>query len=181
VFLHLRAADRAPAEASAPGYFLPYRRPDEGQDTAMNLAWCWSVVQRHGGELLVNDDAGFTLVLPAADWSMTSSASDHAPAPRRLRVLVAEDDPQVSQVLATMLDQLGHTPVSPEGADAPLDLIIGEAESADRLTERHPEVPVLLLHDAQDLDRDSGTIALAKPVALAHLRTALAGVRSRAS
>ena len=153
-------------EANLPRIFDPYFTT-KSKGHGLGLAVCHSIVVKHGGHIGVESRPGagtcFTLHLPAIDPSAVAASA--CPAPVRTgsgRVLVMDDDVQVSRVLRRMLERLGYRVectadgaaaiaayASADGAGDPFGLVImdltiaggmGGREAMTRLRVRFPEV-----------------------------------------
>ena len=105
----------------------------EGQGTGLGLPLCRSIVESHSGTLTVESRPGsgasFTIELPVFPVPQPSLPGENGePAvPRRLTVLVVDDEPDVAEVLADMLANDGHAvSVATDGVSA-LELIRGRA------------------------------------------------------
>jgi CheY-like chemotaxis protein len=72
-----------------------------------------ATVQRHRGALTVDSAPGegttFTVRLPIHAETTTPAEPKPAEEPRRLRILVVEDDPMVRMALTAQLSSQGHT------------------------------------------------------------------------
>ncbi len=145
-----------------------YTTKDIGKGTGLGLSQVFGFAKQSGGEIDVRSRVGegttFTLYLPRADAARAAAAPirDHARAEGQGRVLVVEDNVQVGEFAAQLLDDLGYrTTLAPNAADA-LDLLEADAGAFDivfsdvvmpgmggvelgrRLRERWPALPVVL-------------------------------------
>lgn len=145
-----------------------YTTKDIGKGTGLGLSQVFGFAKQSGGEIDVRSQVGegttFTLYLPRADAARAAAAPirDHARAEGQGRVLVVEDNVQVGEFAAQLLDDLGYrTTLAPNAADA-LDLLEADAGAFDivfsdvvmpgmggvelgrRLRERWPALPVVL-------------------------------------
>ena len=102
-----------------------------GRGTGLGLSQVYGFAQQSGGTATVESEPGVgsrvALYLPtiAVDASAStanagSAKSDEGPA---LRVLLAEDDAQVAELVEAMLDDLGHSVRRAEHAEAALTLL----------------------------------------------------------
>lgn len=158
----------------------------------LGLAAVQGIVRRLGGGLAVESAPGegsrFTLLLPVSADDAARSRQRPGTAPRRRRgtALVAEDEPDVRQVIEGLLRQLGLEVLSAgDGRQAlelaagggALDLAVldmtmphlGGAETLPRLRALRPDLPVLLVSGyaagdvLQRLGRPDGVRFVTKP------------------
>jgi CheY-like chemotaxis protein len=144
---------------------------EKGRD--FGLSGAYAIVDRHGGEILVESAFGkgstFTICLPTAALStkivpaataVTSSASVPQIAPGA-QILVVDDSSQVREVFRELLDRYGHTVVCCEDGESGLaelearrfDLVIVDLglpgisglELANRLKQRWPGTTIALM------------------------------------
>jgi two-component system NtrC family sensor kinase len=104
-----------------------------GQGTGLGLSISYGIIKAHGGHLHVESEAGrgaaFTIVLPVVQQaaSVEPRAIELAQTVvRPLSVLVIDDEPQVAEVLAQMLEEIGHS----------AEVVCSGAEALSRLTQR---------------------------------------------
>ena len=173
--------------------------------TGLGLSLVHGTAQRHGGSIEVESQprVGTTvrLVLPAAEPTELVGApvgpeATAAAEPRRLRVLVVDDEPAVRGVIEAYLRTDDHVVETADGPQAairsvgrggPFDLVItdrampglsGEA-LAVWIKRRTPDVPVIMVTGYGELmkaagERPEGVDAvLSKPVTLGALRGAI--------
>ncbi len=86
---------------------------DVGRGTGLGLSICYGIVHEHGGTIRAESKPGqgatFTIELPIiAPPSGQENGVPAAGAPRRLRALVVDDEPAVSELLARFLAEDGH-------------------------------------------------------------------------
>ena len=179
--------------------------------TGLGLSLVHGTAQRHGGRIQVESRlrVGTTvrLFLPVPEGSSTETASSPAAdaagaadaeteGPRRLRILVVDDEPAVRSVIEAYLLADNHLVETADGPQAairrvgkggPYDLVItdrampglsGEA-LATWIKRRAPELPVIMVTGYGELMNAAGEqpegvdLVLAKPVTFAALRGAL--------
>jgi signal transduction histidine kinase/CheY-like chemotaxis protein len=172
------------------------------KSTGLGLSVNYGIIQRFGGELTIDsaEGRGTTVAfrLPAADQRAPTAAPPAAVAPpRRLRVLVIDDEPEVRSLLGEMLGAEGHDVVeAASGAeglntlgDGPgVDVVLTDLgmpgmtgwDLARAVKTRRPELPVVLLTGWGDNpagrpeERAAVDLVIAKPVTAVSLRAALA-------
>jgi PAS domain S-box-containing protein len=150
-----------------PRVFDPFFTTKEvNKGTGLGLSQVYGFAQQSGGRVTVESELGrgttFNFYLPRAT-SQPAELADDAPvaAVTGARILVVEDNPEVAEVAAGLLEQLGHKVKVAISADAALrsieadrpDLVFsdvvmaGELDGVDlarRLREAYPGLPVLL-------------------------------------
>lgn len=94
----------------------------------------WGIVQRHGGEITLDSEEGkgtsFTLRFPIRAAAIESEApAAHSWSPRRAKILIIDDEPQVRAVLRDFLEAQGHAVV--EATDGPAGVARCGAEGFD--------------------------------------------------
>ncbi|WP_309645062.1 PAS domain-containing protein, partial [Phenylobacterium sp.] len=109
---------------------------DVGKGTGLGLSQVYGFARQSGGGVTIetapNQGAAVTLYLPRAS-AAAEAAPLGLPTPRQiaagpnLTVLLVEDDPEVAQVIAAMLVDVGHEVVHAEGVAQALDLLRGGA------------------------------------------------------
>jgi CheY-like chemotaxis protein len=113
-----------------------------GEGTGLGLATVYAIVARVGGSLVVQSEVGagsdFKVLLPVAAQSPTRltlepPASERPPAGRPMgRILVAEDEPAVREVVCRILRKEGYGVLSAESGSAAI-LMARANEPADLL------------------------------------------------
>lgn len=114
--VYIRIGDNGPgiAPQNLHRVFDPFFTTKEG-GTGLGLSLSYGIVQEHGGEITVasTPDAGttFTIMLPRTDDAQPDVATQALVAPAVLepkKVLVADDEPTIAQLLVDILRHLGH-------------------------------------------------------------------------
>jgi len=84
--------------------------------TGVGLALCLNIVSAHGGQLLLTETEGggatFTVKIPPSDKIQTedsSSPNDKGPVLAPLKLLLVDDEVELAQTLADLLEPEGHT------------------------------------------------------------------------
>ncbi|WP_068876437.1 MULTISPECIES: PAS domain-containing sensor histidine kinase [unclassified Phenylobacterium] len=182
-----------------PRIFDPFfTTKDVDKGTGLGLSQVFGFAQQSGGHVTVDSDLGkgtcFTLYLPRADQAPRSVADD-APLPpaSSARILLVEDNPDVADVAARMLEELGHevrtvssgtAALGALGAGEAPDLIFSDIVMAGdpdglglarRVREAFPHVPILLATGYSEAAARIGDEfpILRKPYKLAELSRAL--------
>jgi len=185
-----------------PKVFDPFfTTKDVDKGTGLGLSQVYGFAQQSGGEATVSSELGagarFTLYLPRADREPQAEATEEAIALGASGyILLVEDNPEVADVAARMLEELGHevraTGSGVDGLKAlkegpPVDLVFsdivmaGELDGLDmarRIREAAPQTPILLAtgySEAAERIGDEFPI-LRKPYKLADLNRAIAGL-----
>jgi PAS domain S-box-containing protein len=173
------------------------------QGTGLGLALVQGIVQRHAGELTIESTLGHgtTVIVRLPDHLTIPTpvaASGPATAPRRLRILVVEDEPAVRTIVTHQLISEGHTVDSAsnglEGLEKFMagwfDLVVtdrampemGGDQLAASIARLAPEKPVIMLTgfgglmDAKGEHPPGVTAVVSKPVTLDALRQAIIDV-----
>jgi PAS domain S-box-containing protein len=188
-----------------PKVFEPFfTTKDINKGTGLGLSQVYGFVQQSGGRVNIETEldkgTAVTLYLPRIEPSAIGAdePDNEASVPvRNAFVLLVEDNPQVADVAARLLDQLGHRTRTVTTADAALALLesgerpelvfsdmvmAGQLDGLDLARQvrlRWPEIPVLLAtgysQAAERMDKREFRI-LAKPYGLADLNRALNAV-----
>ncbi len=92
--------------------------------TGLGLAMVYGIVQRHGAEIVIDSAPGrgatFRLVFNRLCSERSPEPSDEG-LPRRLRLLLVDDDPVILKTLGDVLDEEGHDLVLANGGQAGID------------------------------------------------------------
>ena len=190
-----------------PKVFDPFfTTKDVDKGTGLGLSQVFGFAQQSGGQVEVASELGagtrFVLYLPRST-GVPVVAEDEGPTPvaGSARVLLVEDNPEVAEVAARMLEELGHeVRVVGNGAaalraleaDEPIDLVFsdivmaGELDGLDmarRVRESHPRMPVILATGYSEAAARIGDEfpILRKPYKLADLNRAIAQGLARGS
>ncbi len=185
-----------------PRIFEPFFTTKEvARGTGLGLSQVYGFVEQSGGRVTATSELGagtnFTLYLPRSLGTVCSPGeAAEVETPRGARILVVEDNPEVAEVAAGLLEQLGNAPRVVSSAEAALrvlhegdkpdivfsDIVMaGEMDGlalARRLRAEWPDVPILLTtgysHNAEKVGDEFAI--LPKPYALLDLSRALGSV-----
>jgi PAS domain S-box-containing protein len=85
----------------------------QGVGTGVGLSVCHGIVTAHGGEISLRSEAGpgavFVVRLPRSRvGAATATPEEPTPSWRRGRILVVDDEPDIGQLLADILERDGH-------------------------------------------------------------------------
>ena len=192
--VRIQVSDNGPgiAEADLPRIFIPFFTTKGERGTGLGLSLAQQIVDRHGGELMIESTFGHgataTAYLPEDGHSPAATANTgrgRSMSPPDRSVIVVDDDPDVLAVLSTYLERCGYSVRAAATAlealaniekQAP-DVVISDIampgmdglELCRRLQARCPQVPVVLMSgQATGIDperiRHAGAYALlAKP------------------
>ena len=132
---HLRVtvADDGPGmdEATKGRVFEPFFTTKAvGKGTGLGLSQVYGFARQTGGDVEIDSAPGqgtrVTLVLPCADTDKAAeapAAEEDAPAADPLCILLVEDDADVGDLIATMLEELGHRVRRAETVDQALGVL----------------------------------------------------------
>lgn len=164
--------------------------------SGLGLSMVHNIVVRSGGSLEIESSPGqgtaIRLKFPQGRLTPGVPAVAAAPKARPLRILFADDDDSVRAVITRYLAQDGHqVDVAADGRMAlaraaskqQFDLVIsdyamphmGGVELAQKLRERSPKIPIILLTGSDSVEPVPGVaeVVLKKPVTLQDLRAAI--------
>jgi CheY-like chemotaxis protein len=188
-----------------PRVFEPFfTTKDVSKGTGLGLSQVYGFAQQMGGYVQIGSELGvgttITVYLPRSRHDPTQ-AEDAAPvaAPRGAFILVVEDNPEVAEVTAALLEQLGNRTRIVTNADAAMkllqegempDLVLsdivmaGELDGlglARKIRQTHPNLPVLLATGySSAAERLSGEFPiLAKPYQMNDLSHAVGTLLER--
>jgi PAS domain S-box-containing protein len=200
-FVEMTVADTGcgiPADIIAKVIEPFFTTKDVNKGTGLGLSQVDGFVQQSGGRMSIESELGhgttIRICLPRADMEPAHEApATQSSGPRRLNVLCVEDNPEVADVAAGLLEQLGHG-VHVVGSAAaaerfleesrPVDLVFTDVVMAGdvnglglarRIREKRPSLPILLV---TGYSREAEAIGdefpvLAKPYELSDLSSAI--------
>ncbi len=214
-FVELAVADEGtgmPPEVLAKAFEPFFTTKAQGGGTGLGLAQVYGFARQSAGTARIETRLGYgttvRLLLPRASGAAPQPPQPRAPAEMpvasgpALRVLVVEDDPAVGQLACEMLQQLGHSAIRVESAEAALGALADGRAVELLLTDvmmpggmdgitlaaearrRRPELPVLLSSGyagAPSRVAAAGFPMLRKPFSLEELATAIARVGKTAT
>jgi signal transduction histidine kinase/ActR/RegA family two-component response regulator len=170
--------------------------------TGMGLAMVYGIVERHRGTLHIESEEGrgtaFVISLPPHESPETVDENRASEVARPLRVLIADDQPLLCEILAEYLKNDCHTVISAhDGREAlemfkrePVDVVITDQampemtgnQLAHAIKTQSPSTPVILLTGFGEASGDGEHAidhVLSKPVSLIDLRNALVRVSTQ--
>jgi signal transduction histidine kinase/ActR/RegA family two-component response regulator len=166
------------------------------QGTGLGLAMVYGIVERHRGTLKIDSEEGrgTTFIISLPQYQRVDEVVEDGPAhvTSPLRVLIADDQPLLCEILAEYLKNDCHTVVAAnDGKEAfekfkreKFDLVITDQampemsgnQLARAIKKRSPSTPVILLTGFGEAGGDGTNVidqVLSKPVSLIDLRHAL--------
>jgi signal transduction histidine kinase/DNA-binding response OmpR family regulator len=184
--------------------FEPFFTTKGPQRSGLGLSVSYGIIRRHGGELQVESRPGkgttFTIRLPNKPAMPRQAKEVPAPPQVRLRILVADDEADVREMLSDILQSGGHTVFAAEdGAEAietlareRVDLVCTDLgmpgmsgwEVAERVRERWPDLKVALITgweaqiEPEDLEAHGVDLLIAKPFQVKEILHAVAELGS---
>jgi CheY-like chemotaxis protein len=177
-----------------------------GKGTGLGLSMVYGVAAQSQGALCLASQVGvgttvelyFPVVEPGAAEPPRPASLDITVASRSCNVLLVDDDPMVTDTMASMLQCLGHQVlVAPSGTEAlnvlrgesRIDLVITDhamphmtgSELADQIRGIRPNLPVILATGYAELPgpEESELPRLSKPYSLEDLISLIGDVLSR--
>src|SRR6185503_18913299 len=149
----------------------PFFSTKDQQGTGLGLSMVQATVQRHRGTIAVDSTPGlgttFSMRLPIHTHAAATPVEETTETPRRLRILVVEDDPLVRMAVTEQLSSQGHTVQSAtnglEGLDTFMsgrfDLVLtdrampemGGDQLATTIKQISPTKPIIMLTGFGDL------------------------------
>jgi GAF domain-containing protein/anti-sigma regulatory factor (Ser/Thr protein kinase) len=188
--------------------FEPFFTTKGPRGTGLGLAMAYGIVTRHGGQITVESEEGrgteFTIRLPAARRGPIAPVPGVTlPPGRTARILVIDDEPEVRDTLADILEAEGHQVVAASSGaeglarlgEAGFDLLMTDLampamsgwQVAEAVQARVPGLPVVLVTGwgvevpADQLRKGGVARVLTKPFRLDGVRELLAALLQGAS
>lgn len=105
--------------------------------TGLGLAMVFGIVQRHGGEIAIDSAVGRGTTFRLSFFNLTMARSptvqELAQVPRRLRLLLIDDDPIVIKALSDLLNDDGHELTTANGGQAGIDAFRASLATSSRI------------------------------------------------
>jgi PAS domain S-box-containing protein len=178
-----------------------------GKGTGLGLSQVYGFARQSGGSVIATSTAGsgttLTIYLPRshAAPARAAEAEMHAAVPAEGTVLVVEDNAEVAEVTASLVEQLGYRTVRSENAADALnrlqrgervalvlsDIVMPGAMNgialAQVIARRYPHIPILLASGYSDMVQaaESRFVVLRKPFQLSVLEQAVRDALERSS
>lgn len=184
--------------------FEPFFTTKPGERSGIGLSMVFGIIRRHKGSVEVTSEPGrgttVCLRLPpmSLDGSPTVVPENVTPTPRKLRILVVDDDMASRSLLTRYLTAAGHSVETANTGDQGIekfgkerfDLVVTDRAMPDMCGDKVAEavgrsggkVPVIMLTGFGDIMKDRGEIPegvtqiLSKPVMWAELNKAITDV-----
>ena len=181
--------------------FFTTKQPGEG--TGLGLSQVYGFVQQAGGVVAIESEPGVgtavVIRLPRSNKALPAPRqSEDAAEPPQMngRVLLVEDNPQVADVIAQMLDAMGLQVETVDRARKAVDRLAVETPGIDLLVtdvvmpdgmnglelallcrNQHPSLPILVISGYNDVELPASANfpVLRKPVPFEDLHRAIAG------
>jgi PAS domain S-box-containing protein len=206
VVIRVRDTGRGMTEEVRQHCFEPFFTTKGERGTGLGLAIVYGIVQRHGGSIDVQSEPGkgtvFVIRLPIPQAEGGELVTSSAVPSRPLRVLLAEDEPQVRDIEAEYLRGDGHfVETAADGREAMerfaqwgYDVVVVDRAmpemNGDQLTaaikQKSPNTPVVMVTGFADMPVEGADVAhqpdliLRKPITQMTLRQAIARVLASA-
>ncbi len=207
-YVHLQLSDTGHglSDEERQRIFEPfYTTKEQGRGTGLGLSVVYGIIKQLHGQIYVHSMPGkgtaFDLYWPRVRDTLPSHAEppslDESAPPRKLTVLLVDDDELVLEVTVSMLSDLGHEVIAQGDPAAalralhdhvgPIDVLVTDVvmpwmngrELADRVCQERPGTPVVFISGYSDnviLSRgvvEPGTVLVRKPFSARELDQAL--------
>jgi CheY-like chemotaxis protein len=119
--------------------FEPYfTTKDIGEGTGIGMAIVHGIVERHGGEIIVDSKPGrgttFTIFFPAYEGQLDQKTGEQDILPLGdENILYVDDEPAIANIGKRLLDSLGYTTVSVTDPEKALDMVRKDPNKFDLL------------------------------------------------